>query len=127
MKICTKCNSEQPLSEFYKRSNTKSGLHSWCKSCIKEIKSWKTYQRKYSIKKRYGLSLDDYEAMFEAQEGKCKICKTESLVLAIDHCHSTGKIRGLLCDRCNHGLGHFKDDINLLIKAIEYLNTTEKA
>ena len=55
-----------------------------------------------------------------------RFCKTESLVLAIDHCHSTGKIRGLLCDRCNHGLGHFKDDINLLIKAIEYLNTTEK-
>jgi hypothetical protein len=77
----------------------------------------------------YGISLIDYENMFAYQNGKCKICKIDSSkltkILVIDHCHKTGRVRGLLCDRCNVGLGSFKDDSMLLRSAASYLDSKE--
>lgn len=82
-------------------------------------------------KKRYGITLEDYNRMYEEQNGACDICKQpETRVdhrtkkvsrLAVDHNHTTGKVRSLLCHNCNVSLGGFKDDQNLLWKAIEYL------
>jgi hypothetical protein len=84
------------------------------------------------MKSKYGISLAKYNEMLELQDGVCKICKKEETAksrnssksrgLAIDHCHETGQVRGLLCTKCNTALGGFKDDPNLLKKAIEYLN-----
>jgi hypothetical protein len=86
------------------------------------------------LKKKYGITLDDYMEMYESQQGKCKICGIEGTVFAekkrlsstlvVDHCHKQGHVRHLLCMACNHGLGHFKDNPDLLDKAKAYLEAT---
>jgi len=90
------------------------------------IKHIKTVYRKYKLKSQYNMTPEQYDEMFNNQEGKCLICKRPEIEfkkgLEIDHCHVTGKVRGLLCMDCNTGLGKFKDNITLLQKAIEYLN-----
>jgi len=87
-------------------------------------------QRTQDLKK-YGLSVDQYDAMFVAQHGVCAVClKVETTFdprcgkvrkLAVDHDHTTGRVRGLLCRECNTGLGHFKDSPSLLRMATAYL------
>lgn len=78
--------------------------------------------------KRLGLDITkkEYLKLYQEQEGKCKICKKEpsgrKKVLCLDHCHDTLKVRGLLCDNCNAGLGKFKDNLKLLKQAINYLD-----
>lgn len=86
-----------------------------------------------SLKRQFGISLKDYMDMYDAQDGKCWICGKEgnsyssdngrSKTLAVDHCHDSKKIRGLLCNSCNVGLGKFKDNPSLLRKAIKYLQS----
>lgn len=82
------------------------------------------HKHTYQLKKKYGLERDDYYKLLEKQDGKCAICfgqpKGKSR-LSVDHCHKTGKIRGLLCSNCNSALGLFKDDINLVENAKIYL------
>lgn len=79
--------------------------------------------RKYV--KNYGITLDQYYEMFDKQNGSCKICGIHqdklNKKLVVDHCHETNLVRGLLCDKCNRGLGHFNDNIDMLLLAIEYL------
>lgn len=74
----------------------------------------------------YGITLTDYNNLFNSQSGCCKICNKHQMEfrhsLSIDHCHTSGKIRGLLCVNCNHGLGKFEDNILFLENAIKYLN-----
>ena len=86
--------------------------------------------RKHHLKKRYNITQQDYETKLASQNHQCAVCgKHESLntrggkldPLHIDHCHKTNKIRDLLCYQCNSGLGQFKDDIETLQKAIDYL------
>jgi hypothetical protein len=95
------------------------------------IAAWK---RRYPMRtkdferrRKFGLPLGQYEAMLAAQENRCLICKGENLVeskrsLAVDHDHNTGAIRGLLCYRCNVGLGYFLHDPQRLASAISYLS-----
>lgn len=74
--------------------------------------------------KMYGLTLDTYEAMLDAQNGVCKICfrgNKDGRALAVDHNHATGKVRGLLCDRCNRGIGFLRDCAENLARAAAYL------
>jgi hypothetical protein len=73
--------------------------------------------------KRYGLTLDDYTRMFEQQHGQCAICgvKVQGERMCVDHDHSTGRVRGLLCRLCNKSLGGFRDSVDLLRKAVAYL------
>jgi hypothetical protein len=105
------------------------------------------YQRNYRInnqrsvhntvlKKFYGISVDEYEAMLKAQDGVCRICGSDKTSvdpntkkyrrMSVDHCHATGKVRGLLCCDCNRGLGYFKDNPVLLHAAIDYLSLHSK-
>lgn len=72
------------------------------------------------LKRKYGLSLDQQQAMFERQKGQCCICK-EAQPLNVDHDHSTGEVRGLLCHRCNTGVGYFRDNPTFLQRAARYL------
>ena len=77
------------------------------------------------LRSKFGIGLAEYLGMVEAQAGKCRLCGREESTrqrrLAVDHCHSTGKVRGLLCHHCNTGLGNFMDDAGLLRRAILYL------
>jgi hypothetical protein len=87
------------------------------------------------LKKKFGITREQYAAMHANQSGRCAICgKEESAVirgktvsLAVDHCHRTGKIRGLLCSSCNPGIGNFMDSIELLQSAIDYLRRNSDA
>lgn len=81
-------------------------------------------QKNYNLIRLYGLSLEKYELMFEHQSGLCLLCglpNKGSPKLVVDHCHKTGKVRGLLCTKCNTGIGFFDEDIPKLEKAISYL------
>lgn len=129
-KVCFSCKETKPVTEFY-RSNTRYYQRE-CKLCNKLRKTaWhKTEAGKLSstntkLKARFGITLEDYNKMLEEQKGLCLICDNplsyNGHKLAVDHDHDTGKIRGLLCKACNFGIGHFKDNINLLAKAINYL------
>lgn len=87
--------------------------------------------RKGFIRRKYGITIEDYENLLKKQNGVCAICKKEDLTieanslrlkgLCIDHCHKTGKIRGLLCNRCNPMIGYSQDSIDNLLSAVEYL------
>lgn len=82
--------------------------------------------RKSQLKLSYGMTPEDYDQMFVKQGSCCSICKTTKptgkwKVFAVDHCHETGQIRGLLCNECNRGMGLLKDNADLLRKAAEYL------
>jgi hypothetical protein len=91
----------------------------------------KKYQRATNLRKNFGISLDEYEQMLMAQNNLCAICeKPETFIhhqtkeparLAVDHCHATGKVRKLLCKSCNTALGLFKDDVNAIANAVQYL------
>ena len=83
-------------------------------------------QRRMVFKKVYGISLADYEAMFERQGGACAICKRTGLTLCVDHCHLTGEVRGLLCIRCNSAIGFCNDDPVLLQAAAAYLRAARE-
>ena len=87
----------------------------------------KEKRKKWNIKRRchlrlkYDITEEDYERMYEEQGGHCKICGAKKKLLYIDHCHKTGKVRGLLCNHCNTGLGLLKDNVENLRSAIAYL------
>lgn len=78
------------------------------------------------LRRTYGISLDDYETMCQAQDGGCLICRTQTK-LCIDHDHKTGAVRGLLCRKCNTALGQFRDDPEILRKAAAYLEAYSEA
>lgn len=149
-KICTTCGIEKPVSAFHRNRTQADGLHNQCKEC-KGDSSRRSYQKnrekvlvkqaKYaannrhvnrsaSLRRKYGISLEQYEAMYRAQGGRCALCGAKrplygtpkNRALNVDHDHKTGKIRQLLCRLCNVGLGAFKDNPDLLRAAIRYLN-----
>lgn len=99
---------------------------------LKDNPEQKLKWRENQLKVKYGITLEDYDKMYKSQNYKCAICDTENPngqgVFHVDHCHNTGKIRGLLCHSCNTALGHLKDCINNLKRAIKYLkkHTKEK-
>jgi hypothetical protein len=138
MKICSKCGIEKPLTDYHKRSNRPCGVRSQCKECYKEypvnLKRRKGYMRQYDLNKSYGITVDQYNELYNNQNGKCAICdktveekhKGRKKNLCIDHCHDEGFIRGLLCDSCNRGIGLFEDDPELLLKAATYLKKHKK-
>lgn len=101
-------------------------------TCREAERAWtrKTPQerREYRIKHLYKISVEEYDAIHDAQNGVCAICgrTSEGKKLAVDHCHSTGLVRGLLCTACNVGLGLFRDDLVLLAKAMQYLQNDER-
>lgn len=87
--------------------------------------------RKSNLKKSYGITEEYYDQMLAAQGGKCAICLTDRptgkwKVFAVDHCHVSGLVRGLLCNECNRGMGLLKDSAELLRAAADYLDCHAK-
>jgi hypothetical protein len=84
--------------------------------------------RKAMLKKQYGLTLEQFDEMLEAQDGACALCGREQvgMRLHVDHCHASGVVRGLLCSNCNTGLGMFGDDPDRLIAAIQYIEAAKE-
>jgi hypothetical protein len=78
-------------------------------------------KKKSILKHTYGITLKEYEDILKKQNGKCAICKRKEKILCVDHCHKTGKVRGLLCHLCNRSIGMMKDDISILENAIIYI------
>lgn len=105
--------------------------HKYLQSASKYRDNNRNKIKDYKLKVRYNISSDDYNLMFQKQNGKCDICGNSEIAvhnftkrnqsLAVDHCHKTGKVRGLLCQDCNRGIGQFYDDVNRLENAIKYL------
>lgn len=146
-KRCRRCDQVKPRSDFHANPSTKDRLHSYCAPCARQSKHesyerWTPDQRRLHrdrvLRMRYGIGVDDVIALYEEQRGCCAICRQPGErpavdtkrtpnavdVLAIDHDHGTGNVRGLLCRSCNLALGYFKDSVATMQTAITYV--TEK-
>jgi len=119
LKQCTKCKIEKlaDVQHFRKNKNVKSGLDSWCRDCANE---YRNNLRKLHPPKEWGIPESELERFIEAKASEeCIICGLPAQV--VDHDHATKRIRGSLCQRCNMGLGQFRDDPELLELAAMYL------
>ncbi len=135
MKRCARCEEEKPPEAFYPHRRAADGLQSYCsKCCCEATAAWrknnpvemKASNRRTKYFRSYGLTVDIYESMLEAQDRRCAICLSESPGrydhFRIDHEHATGRIRGLLCNRCNLLLGQARDSQDHLRAAAAYLD-----
>jgi len=135
--VCMSCGIEQPLSEF-PNGTAISGKNEKlrpCRACnTAKVRAWrarnpelyKAQQRRSRLIRRFGITPEEYDALFEKQDGHCAICGNppNGDRLAIDHNHSNGKVRSLLCHKCNTVLGLVNEDTNILHKLIEYIKGT---
>lgn len=140
-KTCSSCKIEKPISGFEPARTYKDGFRGQCRKC--RVQWHKEYRKRPSspryqnppfpqrdrerrLQKVFGLTQAGYEALATAQNNSCAICckpadQCTFKKLVVDHCHDTGRVRGLLCSRCNSGLGLFKDNAHSLANAIAYL------
>ena len=147
LKQCSNCKKCSEISRFSFNPNTLDKKASWCRkcgnagnaayyknnkeSCDNRTRKWQSSEnnkhilRQRRLIKEFNITQEEYVSMLESQGNCCAICKTPASNfekrMAIDHCHRTGKIRGILCNSCNLGLGCFKDSLDYLDKAIMYL------
>jgi hypothetical protein len=126
-KVCAKCGETRRLTEFHRQPTGPSGRHSWCKPCANAAQKASRLkhgrpERKaaWNAASRYGLNKEDHEAMVRAHGGACGICARPMNRVCIDHDHVTGKVRGLLCHRCNIRLSGVEDD-DFRTRALAYL------
>lgn len=131
-KECTGCNEVKILEKFSTQPTGFLGVTSRCKACIREYsnkianpKRGKDYRRNIWYRNAYGITLEEYHRLYEKQEGKCKICNEKFNILVIDHDHNTEKVRGLLCNNCNLGIGNLMHNLKILESAIKYLRDIE--
>ena len=137
VKTCNVCNEEKSFDDFQNLTKSKDGKNYRCKVCDyatrkrylanKDPVERKRMHRSHFLKRVYNITIEDYEAMLGKQGGVCAICggtetkSSQQENFSVDHCHTTGVIRGLLCNNCNRGLGLLGDTIESLTKALEYL------
>ena len=144
-KVCSTCKESKPRTEFWKAKAKFDGLQAVCKSCgagrhhsyvtgdrvsnAARARKWRAENpdraKDHYNKFHYGIKVGTYDKMLAAQDGKCAICGTADPAprkrFAVDHCHTTQAVRGLLCMHCNTGLGYLKEDPAIFLKGIEYL------
>ena len=135
LKKCKCCGETKEKAAFHKAARMSDGYRIVCKSCAKNKQhsrsNYKNNHRESLLKIQYGITLKEYQDRLEAQQGKCAICDNGETALsghskkvrslAVDHCHATGKVRGLLCHACNMVLGYAKDSVSVLQQAANYL------
>lgn len=132
-KPCTVCGLVKALSEYGAQASRCDGLKSECRVCSKakravllttDLAGTRAKQREANVKATYKITSAEYKALIDTSNGKCALCggvNADGNALAVDHCHASGRVRGMLCVHCNLGLGHFKDSVATLEKAIAYL------
>lgn len=137
-KVCTRCGETKELPLFVKSKTSPDGTRPHCKKCncayyakrrVEQYDKVREYEKKFHRKRalhyNYGITEETYEQMLLKQQYSCAICSSPASSFAkrldVDHCHTTGKVRGLLCPQCNKGLGLFKDNSVVLQTAIDYL------
>ncbi len=146
-KFCKKCSTLRKLDEFHKNKANPDGLQYRCKACStkdmaayvkKKGPEWrKQFSRRYEktrkvcrrrldLKTKYGITPAEYDKMLAAQGGGCAICQSKDAhnrwgTFHVDHNHDTGKVRGILCNRCNSALGLLGDDMEGVLKFVDYL------
>lgn len=134
-KKCSKCKKSKLLNEFYLNKNSKDGHHHYCKKCHNSHSKqrydndpeFREKRKKYGQLKRYNITTDKFLDILNEQKNKCAICDKpfkSKRVTFIDHDHNDGKVRGLLCPKCNTILGLCYDDVEILKSAILYIEKT---
>ena len=130
-KECPKCKEVFPREKFTGRQSGK--MYSYCGECMKAVAreyrknnpaKWRATKRKTNLKRLFGLTVARYDLMYSHQNGVCAVCgnpEPTGKLLAVDHNHVTGVVRGLLCSNCNRALGQFKDSPVILESALNYL------
>lgn len=128
---CKECRAKAAtyMREYYEKNRTKMKvcmLETYRRRMASDSDSIRKYQLLANYRIKYGLSQQDYEQLLDNQEGKCAICR-DSLVpysrfACVDHNHATGFVRGILCPRCNAGIGLLREDRDVMLRAIEYLS-----
>ena len=152
-KKCTKCGIEKPLDKFSRRSDRPLGVISHCKECCakwqREGRSkyrgqWRDWpqdkkerhmywDRNARLKRKFGIDSARYHEILAEQGGKCAICDSSdpgsrrNKHFHVDHCHTTGVVRGLLCAHCNTAIGSMRDSPERLRAAVAYLERTMRA
>lgn len=132
IKTCKLCLEEKPIDHFYKfhdKWSDKKYTSARCKPCHLKYKqdspATPKNRKAEKLKLRYGLTYEQWEQMREAENFSCMVCgiSEEELgkKLDVDHCHVSGKVRGVLCNPCNTMLGHARDSIKILEAAAQYL------
>ncbi len=147
MRTCTTCNISKPLADFH--PDKRRGHAARCKACnTVAVRQWRSDNRdtynakerqryadsptrwKTHLKRKYGITAEAYAAMLDSQGGACGICRAIAAdideTLAVDHCHATGAVRGLLCAKCNRMLGCANDRPEVLRAAADYLSTPKR-
>ena len=133
-KTCTKCGLVKDVGEFRKgkrrckacryeqeRKYRAENPEKWAERKSKYRAENKEARAEYELKNNYGITLDQRGEMHTGQEAACAICGAANRKLAVDHCHASGVVRGLLCGRCNRGLGLFDDNPETTERAAAYL------
>lgn len=126
IRTCTRCKEEKAVEAFPIRTHASGSRHSMCKPCKYEYEQeWKKNNPEAvlagELRRRYGITVEQYEAMLRSQRFRCAICQRRDVALVVDHCHKTKRVRGLLCNNCNHAIGKFRDDPEIMRRAIEYV------
>ncbi len=157
MKTCSKCKAAKAAAEFSRAKKNRDGLQGWCKPCVRaDLVEWrkanverdranqaawrranpdklKVSGRRSKLKAKFGITLEQYDAMLADQGGRCGNpgCRTDvprgNGRFHVDHDHATGKVRGLLCNQCNVGIGNLRDSVAVLLGAVEYLKGVPRA
>lgn len=135
MKLCKNCDKIKLFADFGACKVRKDGLRFYCKECERLRENTRYHlltpiqilqRRANNLEQKYKLTLEQYISMRENQNGGCAICFENQCNLnkwmAIDHCHATGKVRGLLCGECNRGIGRLADSATLIMRAANYVN-----
>lgn len=136
---CTKCGHFKPVLDFSSRATASNGVMSQCATCKGlQTKNWsqmnpdkkRENERRARFRQRYGISVEEYLALLDRQNGLCAICGRaerhvykdgRSPALSVDHNHQTGACRGLLCKNCNNAIGLLDDNPELIRRALHYL------
>lgn len=152
-RTCTKCGVSGGRDMFKPSKAYTNGLASWCRKCSNQyVKQWQTdnpekrnlSELRAGLKKRYGMTVERYLELYTRQDGKCAICRTsvasqvdvatqlarseknKNTTAHVDHCHKTSTVRGLLCSKCNTGIGQLQESVEILESAIRYITDAQK-